>query len=192
MPSNHLILCHPLSSCLQCFPASGSFPVSWLFILGGQSIGASTSVLFNEYSGLISFRIDWLDLLAVQATLKSLLLHHSSKASILQHSAFFSIQLSHLHMTTGKTLRVLDSKGYHNKIPKQGGPNHSHLLSHSSGGWKSKFKMLAVLISLEVLLPGLQKVPFLLCLHMDFLCVCISLFMKGPSDTDAVPYLGPF
>ena len=146
----------------------------------------------NEYSGLISFRIYWLDLLAVQATLKSLLLHHSSKASILQHSAFFSIQLSHLHMTTGKTLRVLDSKGYHNKIPKQGGPNHSHLLSHSSGGWKSKFKMLAVLISLEVLLPGLQKLPFLLCLHMDFLCVCISLFMKGPSDTYAVPYLGPF
>ena len=73
---------------------------------GSQSIGVSTSVLPNEYSGLISFRIDWLDLLAVQGTLKSLLQHHSSKASILQHSAFFIVQLSHSNMTTGKTIAL--------------------------------------------------------------------------------------
>ena len=72
---------------------------------GGQSIGvsASASVLPNEYSGLISFRMDWLDLPAVQGTLKGLLQHHSSKASILRHSAFFIVQLSHPYMTTGKT-----------------------------------------------------------------------------------------
>ena len=85
----------PFSSCLQSFPASGSFPMSQFFASGGQRIGvsASASVLSNEYLGLISFRIDWLDLLAVQGTLKSLLQHHSSKASILRHSAFFIVQL---------------------------------------------------------------------------------------------------
>ena len=93
----------PFSSRLQSFPALGSFPVSpcirwpkyWSF---NFSISPST-----EYSGLISFRINWLDLLAVQGTLKSLLQHHSSKASILRRSAFFIVQLSHTYMTTGKT-----------------------------------------------------------------------------------------
>ena len=99
----------PFSSCLQSFPASGSFPLSQFFASDGQSIGvsASASVLPIEYSGLISFGIDWLDLLAVQGTLKSLLQHHSSKASILQHSAFFVVQLSHPYMTTGKTIALL-------------------------------------------------------------------------------------
>ena len=94
----------PFSSRLQSFPASGSFPMSLFFASGGQSIGvsASTSVLPMN-SGLISFRIDWLDLLAVQGTLKSFLQHHSSKASILWHSIFFIVQLSHSYMTTGKT-----------------------------------------------------------------------------------------
>ena len=83
------------SSCTQSFPASGSFPVSQFFVSGGQSIGALASVLpMNEYSGLISFRMDWLDLLAVQGTLKSLLEQHSSEASVLRHSAFFIVQLS--------------------------------------------------------------------------------------------------
>ena len=98
MPSNHLILCHRFYSRLQSFPASGSFPMSQLCASGGQSTGASASasILPNEYSGLISFRIDWFDL-AVRGTLKRLLQqHHSSKASILQHSAFFMVQLSHL------------------------------------------------------------------------------------------------
>ena len=81
----------------------GSLPKSWLFPSGGQSIGASTSVLLNEYSGLISFRVDWFDLLSVQGTLKSLLQHHNSNPSILRCSAFFMVQLSHLYMTTGKT-----------------------------------------------------------------------------------------
>ena len=84
----------PFSSCLQSFPASGSFPVSQFFASGGQSIGVSASAsLSNEYSGLISFRMDWFDLLAVQGPLESLLQHHSSKASILQCSAFFIVQL---------------------------------------------------------------------------------------------------
>ena len=77
--------------------------MSWLFSSGGQRIGASAS---NEYSGLISFRIDWFDLLAVQGALKSLLQHYGSKASVLRHSALFIIQLSHSHITTGKTIAL--------------------------------------------------------------------------------------
>ena len=105
--------CHPIISffvvsfsyCLQSFPTSGSFQMNLLFALGGQNIG---SFSFNispssEHPGLISFRMDWLDLLAVQGTLKSLLQHHSSKASILCCSAFSIVQLSHPYITTGKT-----------------------------------------------------------------------------------------
>ena len=82
--------------------------MSQFFTSGGQSIGVSSFNISpsNEYSGLMSFRMDWLDLLAVQGTLKSLLQHHSSKASILPHSAFFTIQLSHPYMTTGKTIAL--------------------------------------------------------------------------------------
>ena len=94
----------PFSSCLQSFPVSGSFQMSQFFTPGGQSIGvsASSSVLPVNTQGLISFSMDWLELLADQGTLKSLLQHHSSKASILWHSAFFTVQLSHPYMTTGK------------------------------------------------------------------------------------------
>ena len=98
----------PFFSCLQSFPTSGSFssesvlrmrwPKYWSF-----SLTISPS---NEYSGLISFRTEWLDLLAAQGTLKSLLQHHSSKASILRHSAFFMVKLSHPYMTTGKTIAL--------------------------------------------------------------------------------------
>ena len=105
MPSNHLILCRPLLLPPSVFPSIRVFsnesvrcirwPKDWRF-----SFSISPS---NEYSGLISFRMDWLDLLAVQGTLKSLLQHHSSKASILWCSAFFTVQLSHPYMTTGKT-----------------------------------------------------------------------------------------
>ena len=83
--------------------------MSQLFASGGQSIGVSASVSISpskDYLGLISFKMDWLDLLAVQGTLKSLLQHHSSKASILQRSAFFMIQLSHSNVTTGKTIAL--------------------------------------------------------------------------------------
>ena len=92
MPSNHLILCHPLSCFFQSFPTSGSFQMTQLFASCGQNIGvsASTSVLPIN-SGLNSFRMDWLDLLVVQGTLKSLLQQHSSKASILWCSAFFML-----------------------------------------------------------------------------------------------------
>ena len=90
----------PFSSCLQYFPASGSFPVSQFFASGGQSIGFSIHPS-SEYSGLISFRMAWLDLLAGQGTLKSLMQHHNWKAPILQHSALFIVQLSHPYVTTG-------------------------------------------------------------------------------------------
>ena len=87
---------------------SGSFQISQLFASGGQSIGVSASNISpsNEHPGLISFRMDWLDLLAVQGILKSLLQHHSSNASILWCSAFFTVQLSHPYMTTGKTIAL--------------------------------------------------------------------------------------
>ena len=94
MPSSHLILCCLLLLSPQPLPASGSFPMSQLFAWGGQwsfSLNISPS---NEHPGLISFRMDWVDLLAVQGTLKSLFQHHSSKASILRWSAFFIVQLS--------------------------------------------------------------------------------------------------
>ena len=113
--------CHPtiLSSVvpfpwLQSSPASGSFPMSQLFTSGSQSIGASASASSpsNEYSWLISFRIDWFDLLAVQGTLKSLLQHHNSKKSILWHSAFLMVQFSYPYMTTGKT-KALTKRSLH-------------------------------------------------------------------------------
>ena len=109
MPSNHLILCHPPLLLPSIFPSirvfsSGSvLPIRWPKY---RSFSFSISPS-SEYSGLISFRIDWLDLLAVQGTLKNLLQNHSSKASILQHSAFFMVQLSHPYMTTGKTIALI-------------------------------------------------------------------------------------
>ena len=95
----------PFSSCLPSFPPSGSFQMSQQFPLSGQSFSFNISPS-NEHPGLISFRMDWLDLLAVQVTLKSLLQHHSSKPSILRRSAFFIVQLSHPYMTTGKTIAL--------------------------------------------------------------------------------------
>ena len=107
-PFNHLILCRPLLLLPSIFPRIKVFSnesvlhIRWpKFCSFSFSISAS-----NEYLGLISFRIDWLDLLAVQGTLKSLIQHHSSKASVLWHSAFFTVQLSHPYMTTGKTIAL--------------------------------------------------------------------------------------
>ena len=99
---------HPLSVCLQSFPASGSFSnESILHIRWPKNWSFSFSIsLSNEHPGLISFRMDWLDVLTVWGTLKSLLQHHSSKASILRHSAFFMVQLSHGYTTTRKTIAL--------------------------------------------------------------------------------------
>ena len=105
MPSNHLILCRPLLLLPSIFPSIRVFSKeSFLCIRWPKYWSFSFSISpSNEHSGLISFRMDWLDLLAVQGTLKSLLQHHSSRASIFQGSAFFMVQLSHPYMTTGKT-----------------------------------------------------------------------------------------
>ena len=107
MPSNHLILCRPLLlpvifPSIRVFSKESVLPIRWLKYWS-FSFNISPS---KEHSGLISFRMDWLDLLAVQGTLKSLLQHYSSKASLLRHSAFFIVQLSHSCMTTGKTIAL--------------------------------------------------------------------------------------
>ena len=106
MPSNHLILCHPLLLLPSIFPSIRIFSnESALSFTADQSIGDSASISPpNEYSRLISFRIDWFDVLAVQGTLKNLLQHHGSKASTLQCSSFFMVQVSHPYMTTGKNI----------------------------------------------------------------------------------------
>ena len=108
MPSNHNILCHPLLLLPSNFPNIRVFSnESVLHIRWPKDWSFNFSIsLSNEHPGLISFRMDWLDLLAVQGTLKSLLQLHSSKASIFQHSAFFIVQPSHLYMTTGKTIAL--------------------------------------------------------------------------------------
>ena len=117
MPSNHLILCCPLLLLPSIFPSIRVFSnVSVFRIRWPKYWGFSFSISpSNEYSGLISFRMNWLDLLAAQGTLKSLLQHHSSKASILQRSAFFIVQLSHPYMTTGKTI-VLTRRTFVGKV----------------------------------------------------------------------------
>ena len=108
MPSNHLMLCRPLLLLPSIFPSIKVFSIeSVLHIRWPKYWSFSFSISpSNDYSGLISFRIDWLDLLAVQGTLKSLLQYHSSKASILRRSAFFIVQLPHPYMTTGKTIAL--------------------------------------------------------------------------------------
>ena len=107
MPSNHLILCHPLLlpsifPSIRVFSNESVLCIRWPKY---QSFSFSISPS-HEYSGLISFRMDWLDLLTVQGNLKSILQHNSSKASVLRHSAFFIVQLSHTYMTTGKTIAL--------------------------------------------------------------------------------------
>ena len=108
MLSNHLTLSHPLLLLPSILPVSGFFPMSRFFASSGQNIGASVSasVLPVNIQGWFFFRIYWFDLLAVQGTLKSLLQHHSSKRSILWHSAFFMVQLSHPYMTSGKSIAL--------------------------------------------------------------------------------------
>ena len=109
MPSNYLLLCRPLLLLSSIFPSIRVFfNESVLGIRWSKYWSSNFSISpSNEYSGPISFRIDWLDLFAVQGTLKSLLQHHSSKASILWHSAFFIVQLSHPYMSTGKTIALI-------------------------------------------------------------------------------------
>ena len=106
MPSNHLILCWPLLLLPSVFPSIKVFSSELAFLIRWPKFWSFSFSISpsNEYSGLISFKIDWFDLLAVQGTFKSFLQNHSSKASILQHSAFFMVQLSHPYMTTGKNM----------------------------------------------------------------------------------------
>ena len=139
MPSNHLILCHPLLLLPSIFPSIRVFSNESVLCIRWSkywSFSFSTSSS-NEYSGLISFRIDWFELLAVQGTLKSLLQHHSSKASILWHSAFFIVQISHPYMTTEKTIaltrwtfvgKVMSAFEYATKLVIMFLPRSNHLL----------------------------------------------------------------
>ena len=108
MPFNHLILCHPLLLPPSIFPSIRVFSKESLLCVKLPKYWSSSFSISpaNGYSGLISFRMDWLDLLAVQGTLKSFLQYHNSKASILRHSAFFIVQLSHPYLTTGKTIAL--------------------------------------------------------------------------------------
>ena len=106
MPSSHLILCRPLLLLPPIPPSIGVFSNESTLCMRWPKYWSFSIIPTKEHRGLISFRTDWLDLLAVQGTLKSLLQHHSSKASILQCSAFFTVQLSHPYMTTGKTIAL--------------------------------------------------------------------------------------
>ena len=108
MPSNHLIFCRPLLFLPSIFPNIRVFSNESVLCMKWSNYWSFSFSISpsNEYSGLISFRMDWLDLLAVQGTLKNLLQHHSSKASILQCTAFFIVQISHPYMTTGKTIAL--------------------------------------------------------------------------------------
>ena len=106
MPSNHLILCHPLLLLSSVFPSIRVFSSESAICIRWSNYWSFSISPSSEYSGLISFRIDWFDLLPLQVTLKSLIQHHSSKTSVLQCSAFFLAQLSHLYMTSGKTIAL--------------------------------------------------------------------------------------
>jgi len=106
MPSNHLILCHPLILLSSIFPSVRVFSNESAVCIRWQKYWSFSISPSNEYSGLISFKIDWFDVLAIQRTLKSLPQHHNSKTSILRCSAFFMVQLSHPYVTTGKTIAL--------------------------------------------------------------------------------------
>ena len=116
MPSNHLILCHPLLLPPSSFPSIRVFSNELVLCIRWPKYWSFNISSSYEYSGLISFRVDCLELLAVQGTLKSLLQHHSSKASILQGSAFFIVQLSHPYVTTGKTIIALTRQTFVSKV----------------------------------------------------------------------------
>ena len=113
MPSNHLILCCPLLFLPSIFPIMRVLSNEWALHIRWPKYWSFTFTVSpsNEYSGLISFRMDWFDLLAIQGTLKSLLQHHSLKVSILQCSVFFMVQLLHLHVTTRKTIALTIWRG---------------------------------------------------------------------------------
>ena len=118
MLSNHLILCHPLLLLPSIFPSIRVFSNEFALHIRWSKFWSFSFSIIDGYSGLISFRMDWLDLLAVQGTLKSLLQHHSLKASVLQCSAFFMVQLSHPYMTTGKTKALTKQTTEHNRLGK--------------------------------------------------------------------------
>ena len=153
MPSNHLILCHPFLLLPSVFPSIRVFSSeSALCIRWPKYCGFSISPS-NEYLGLISFRIDWFDLLAVQGTVKSLLQHHSSKASILRCSAFFVVQFSHPYMTTGKKLRVLSRSVMSDSLRPHGPYSSRNSLGQNSG--VGSLSLLQEIFPTQGLNPGL-------------------------------------
>ena len=164
MPSNHLIFCHALLLPPSSFPNNTVFSTeSVLHIRWPKYWSFSFSISpFNEYSGLISFRMDWLDLLTVQGTLKSLLQHHGSKTSIPQPSAFFIAQLPHPYMTTGKA-KALTRGTFVGKIMSLIFNMLSHLVI--SFLWKSKHLLISWLQSPSAMILEPPKIKSLNCFH---------------------------
>ena len=160
MPSNHLILCHPLLLLPSTFPSIRVFSnMSVLHIRWPKYWNFSFSIsLSNEYSGLISFRMDWLDLLAVQGTLKSLLQHLSAKASILWHSVFFIVQLSHPYMTTGNT-KALTRQTFVGKVMSL----FFNMLSRLVITFLPRSKCLFTLWSGDLVFPSLEEFATVCC-----------------------------
>ena len=164
MPSNHLILCHPLFFLASIFPSIRAFsnesalhirwPKYWSF-----SFSISPS---NEHSGLISFRMDWLDLLAVQETLKSLLQHHSSKASILGCSAFFIVQLSHPYVTNGKTIALTRQTAVGKVMSLLFNMLSRLVIAFLPGSWKLFFHSISAIKQCKSAINVCIYIPFLL------------------------------
>ena len=189
MPSSHLILSRPLLLLPPIPPSIRVFSnESTLHMRCPKYWSFSFSIIPSKgHPRLIAFRMDWLDLLAVQGTLKSLIQHHSSKASILQCSDFFTVQLSHPYMTTGKSIaltrRTFVGKVmfllFNTKYHTLNGLNSGWWLSHSSGGWTPNIKVPSGLASGEDPRSDLCTPAFLLCPHTAFpLCTCTSVSLS--------------
>ena len=183
----------PFSPCLPFFPASGSFQMSQFFTSSPKYWSFSFNISpSNEYSGLISFKMDWLDLLAVQGTLRSLLQHHSSKASILWHSSFFIVQLSHPYMTTGKTI-ALTRRTFVGKVMSLLFNTLSRLVINFLP--RSKFFLISWLQSPSavILEPHLPPPPQIFC-HQITQYLRLPLWLSGKESTAVeetlVPSLG--
>ena len=179
MPSSHLILCCPLlllpqiPPSIRVFSNESTLCMKWLKYWS-FSLSISPS---NEHPGLVSFRMDWLDLLAVQGTLKSLLQHHSSKASILRCSAFFTVQLSHPYMTTGKTI-ALTRRTFVGKVIS----NHTYYLEKCIVKWSIAKSFPTLYVSMDCSLPGSSVYGILQARMLEWVAISFSRGSSWPRD----------